>query len=144
MRDAGLGEGRIAAYSNQGSAGEFNELHKEGGEKAASIKGGRNRIMHAMNTSPSIISFYTFFPHPFLLFRFLVFSAFSFQFCRDLRLPPLPSVPPRFLAGSDCLKIPDSAEKEKCFLACMAEGRERRVPGLGGEETTQLNTNPIS
>lgn len=111
--------------------------------------------MHATNTSPSIISFYASFPPPPSPSFFLVFSAFAFQLCRDLRPPPplLPLAPPRFLTGSDCLKIPDSAEKKPnktiYFLAWMAEGREKEGAGggTGGEEragTTQLNTNPIS
>ena len=129
-RGAVLGEGRTAVYSNKGDAGDFNELNKEG-KKGASIKGGgKTRIMHATNTSPSIISFYTFSPHPLplLSFWFLVrfLSGFAMTSVRLLfpwRL--LVSLPAQI-----ALKYPIQ-QKKTCFLAWMAEGEREREEGAG-------------
>lgn len=124
-------KGGPAAYSIKGGAGDFNE----GGESP--------RIIQATNTSPQVLfpSIYSPPPPPSPSF-FLVFSAFSFQLCRDLRPPPLPLAPPRFLTGSDCLKTPDSAEKKRALLSGLGgRGREREEEPAG---TTQLNINPIS
>jgi len=128
--DAGLGEGRTAVYSNKGSAGDCNELNKEGGGSSINKRGEKNRIIHATNTSPKYYFLLYILLPPLSPSFFVVFSEFSFQLCRDLRPPPLPLAPPHFLTGSDCLKIPDSAEK-KCFLAWMAGGRGREE-GAGG------------
>lgn len=130
-------KGGPAAYSIKGGAGDFNE----GGESP--------RIIQATNTSPQVL-FPSAYPPPTPFPSFLsVFTAFSFQLCRDLRPPPLPLAPPRFLTGSDCLKTPDSAEKKRALLSGLGgRGRERGgCRGAGGEEpvgTTQLNINPIS
>lgn len=130
-RDAVLGEGRTTVYSNKGSAGDFNELNEEG-RKAASIKGGEKpRIMHATNTSPSIISFYTFFPHPLplLSFCFLVRFLSGFAVTSVCLLFPwrcLVSLPARI-----ALKYPIQ-QKKPCFLAWMAEGESEREEGAGG------------